>query len=370
MGCSGCRVRFNFGKVLSKVSVFFTMVLIFTYFFYCLTGFCDSAPRTLYSQRGLDADDDMLGGRRSILEDPPARLFPDASHRNRTDAPQVVPQLSDGREESAPSSGIPVSNTFGTKRLPRAIIIGVKKGGTRALLEFLRIHPDVRAFGAEPHFFDRFYDKGLEWYRNLMPRTLDGQITMEKTPSYFVTKEAPSRVCTMNCQTKLIVVVRDPVTRAVSDYTQTLSKNPGLPSFQSLALKNSSTGLIDTTWSAVRIGLYAMHLENWLQHFPLSHFLFVSGERLVSDPAGEMGRVQDFLGLKRVVSDKHFYFNQTKGFPCLKKPEGSSRPRCLGKSKGRPHPQIPSEVLQRLRDFYRPFNHRFYQMSGQDFGWD
>ncbi|XP_040918815.1 heparan sulfate glucosamine 3-O-sulfotransferase 6-like [Toxotes jaculatrix] len=382
MGCSGCRVRFNFGKVLSKVSMFFTMVLIFTYFFYCLTGFCDSAPKTLYSQQALDRDYDILDDRRRILEDlrPSPRLLLDApSHRNSTasadaeelDAPgQLLQHVSEGAKESAPGNGIPVSNTFGTKRFPQAIIIGVKKGGTRALLEFLRIHPDVRAVGAEPHFFDRFYDKGLEWYRNLMPRTLDGQITMEKTPSYFVTKEAPSRVCTMNCQTKLIVVVRDPVTRAVSDYTQTLSKNPGLPSFQSLALKNSSTGLIDTTWSAVRIGLYAKHLENWLQHFPLSHFLFVSGERLVTDPAGEMGRVQDFLGLKRVVSDKHFYFNQTKGFPCLKKPEGSSRPRCLGKSKGRPHPQIPSEVLQRLRDFYRPFNHRFYQMSGQDFGWD
>ncbi|CAK6964790.1 heparan sulfate glucosamine 3-O-sulfotransferase 6-like [Scomber scombrus] len=356
------------------------MVLIFTYFFYCLTGFCDSAPRTLYHQQNLDYD--ILDNHHRILGDlrPSPRLVPDVlSHRNRTassdseqvDAPgQLAPHESDSTKESAQSNGIPVSNTFGSKRFPQAIIIGVKKGGTRALLEFLRIHPDVRAVGAEPHFFDRFYDRGLDWYRNLMPRTLDGQITMEKTPSYFVTKEAPSRVCTMNCQTKLIVVVRDPVTRAVSDYTQTLSKNPGLPSFQSLALKNSSTGLIDTTWSAVRIGLYAKHLENWLQHFPLSHFLFVSGERLVSDPAGEMGRVQDFLGLKRVVSDKHFYFNQTKGFPCLKKPEGSSRPRCLGKSKGRPHPQIPSEVLQRLRDFYRPFNQRFYQMSGQDFGWD
>ncbi|XP_035510952.1 heparan sulfate glucosamine 3-O-sulfotransferase 6-like [Morone saxatilis] len=375
MGCSGCRVRFNFGKVLSKVPVFFTMVLIFTYFFYCLTGFCDSAPRTLYSQRPLDYD--ILDDRRRILDDlrPSPRFLPDApSQRNSTasaDAEQVdAAEQLDSAKEGAQSNGIPVSNTFGSKRFPQAIIIGVKKGGTRALLEFLRIHPDVRAVGAEPHFFDRFYDKGLEWYRNLMPRTLDGQITMEKTPSYFVTKEAPGRVCTMNCQAKLIVVVRDPVTRAVSDYTQTLSKNPGLPSFQSLALKNASTGLIDTTWSAVRIGLYAKHLENWLQHFPLSHFLFVSGERLVSDPAGEMGRVQDFLGLKRVVSDKHFYFNQTKGFPCLKKPEGSSRPRCLGKSKGRPHPQIPTEVLQRLRDFYRPFNHRFYQMSGQDFGWD
>ncbi|KAL2101115.1 hypothetical protein ACEWY4_002876 [Coilia grayii] len=204
-----------------------------------------------------------------------------------------------------------------------------------------------------------------------MPRTLEGQVTMEKTPSYFVTKEAPMRVCSMNCDTKLIVVVRDPVTRAVSDYTQTLSKNPGLPSFQSLAFRNSS-GLdaIDTSWSAVRIGLYAQHLESWLRHFPLSRFLFVSGERLVADPAGEMGRVQDFLGLKRIVGDKHFYFNQTKGFPCLKKPEGSGHPRCLGKSKGRPHPLIPPEALQSLRAFYRPFNLKFYQMSGQDFGWD
>ncbi len=39
-----------------------------------------------------------------------------------------------------------------TKKLPQAIIIGVKKGGTRALLEFLRLHPDIRAVGAEPHF--------------------------------------------------------------------------------------------------------------------------------------------------------------------------------------------------------------------------
>nr|XP_056722507.1 heparan sulfate glucosamine 3-O-sulfotransferase 6 [Euleptes europaea] len=269
-----------------------------------------------------------------------------------------------------PPPPLPVASGPGGQQCPQALIVGVKKGGTRALLEFLRVHPDVRALGAEPHFFDRHYHRGLLWYRNLMPRTLEGQITMEKTPSYFVTKEAPRRIYNMSRDTKLIVVVRNPVTRAISDYTQTLSKNPTLPSFQALAFKNLSTGLIDVTWSAVRIGIYAKHLDNWLRYFPLSKFLFVSGERLVSDPAGEMGRVQDFLGLKRVVTDKHFYFNETKGFPCLKKPEGSSRPRCLGKSKGRPHPKIDPQVIRRLQEFYRPFNMKFYQMTGQDFGWD
>uniref|UniRef100_W5LS27 Sulfotransferase n=1 Tax=Astyanax mexicanus TaxID=7994 RepID=W5LS27_ASTMX len=258
----------------------------------------------------------------------------------------------------------------GTKRLPQALIIGVKKGGTRALLEFLRVHPDVRAVGAEPHFFDRNYQNGLQWYRDLMPKTLEGQITMEKTPSYFVTREAPARIYAMSRETKLIVVVRDPVTRAISDYTQTLSKRPDIPSFESLTFKNRTTGLIDTSWSAIQIGIYAKHLDNWLQYFPMSQILFVSGERLISDPAGELGRVQDFLGLKRIITDKHFYFNQTKGFPCLKKAEGSSKPHCLGKTKGRTHPNIDPEVVQRLRDFYRPFNMKFYQMTGRVFGWD
>uniref|UniRef100_A0A671QLA4 Sulfotransferase n=2 Tax=Sinocyclocheilus anshuiensis TaxID=1608454 RepID=A0A671QLA4_9TELE len=258
----------------------------------------------------------------------------------------------------------------GSKKLPQAIIIGVKKGGTRALLEFLRVHPDIRAVGAEPHFFDRNYDNGMDWYRDLMPKTLEGQITMEKTPSYFVTREAPARIYAMSRDTKLIVVVRDPVTRAISDYTQTLSKKPDIPTFESLTFKNRTTGLIDTSWSAIQIGIYAKHLDNWLQFFPMSQILFVSGERLISDPAGELGRVQDFLGLKRIITDKHFYFNQTKGFPCLKKAEGSSKPHCLGKTKGRIHPNIDPEVVQRLRDFYRPFNMKFYQMTGRKFGWD
>ncbi|XP_028353875.1 heparan sulfate glucosamine 3-O-sulfotransferase 3B1-like [Physeter macrocephalus] len=206
--------------------------------------------------------------------------------------------------------------------------------------------------------------------RDLMPRTLEGQITMEKTPSYFVTREAPARISAMSKDTKLLVVVRDPVTRAVSDYTQTLSKRPDIPSFESLAFRNRTAGLVDRAWSAIQIGLYAEHLQRWLRHFPARQLLFVSGERLVRDPAGELGRVQDFLGLKRIISDKHFYFNQTKGFPCLKKAEGSGRPHCLGKTKGRPHPEIDGQVLRRLRDFYRPFNRKFYQMTGHDFGWD
>lgn len=117
---------------------------------------------------------------------------------------KVIPFLLNGSSDFLPSKyrflqqqGIkPVRN------LPDALIIGVKKGGTRALLEFIRLHPDVRASGCEVHYFDRHYSKGLQWYRHRMPYTIEGQLTMEKTPSYFVTKGVPHRVHKMNPKTK------------------------------------------------------------------------------------------------------------------------------------------------------------------------
>lgn len=284
---------------------------------------------------------------------------------------KVIPISEDNISDGSPKYRfLRQQGLYPSRQLPSALIIGVKKGGTRALLEFIRLHPDVRAAGSEVHFFDRHYSKGYHWYRKRMPPTLEGQITIEKTPSYWITKEAPRRLQRMNQDVKLLVVVRDPVTRAISDYTQVSSKRPDIRKFEDLAFVDGNVnGLVNTTWSPIRLGVYARFLERWLQCFPLKQFLFVSGERLIVDPAAELSRVQDFLGLKRVVTEKHFYFNSTKGFPCLLKSEGHSSPHCLGKTKGRNHPHINPIALQRLRDFYRPYNYRFYQLTGINFGW-
>ncbi|NP_001074038.2 heparan sulfate glucosamine 3-O-sulfotransferase 3B1a [Danio rerio] len=354
--------------VKNKLFVFCIMLSLWVYMLYCCVGYCSTTPTFMMDERS---------NRRALQRQDPEMLLKSQSRdllNNDSDADSRGDGWEENKGDAAydeDDSGIAGAvNGSESKKLPQAIIIGVKKGGTRALLEFLRLHPDIRAVGAEPHFFDRNYEKGLEWYRELMPKTLDGQLTMEKTPSYFVTKEVPGRIHAMSRDTKLIVVVRDPVTRAISDYTQTRSKKPDIPSFESLTFKNLSTNVIDTSWSAVQIGMYARHLERWLQFFPMSQLLFVSGERLISDPSGEMARVQHFLGLRREVTHKHFHFNPAKGFPCLKRPESNSKPHCLGKTKGRTHPNINPEVIQRLRDFYKPFNKKFYHMTGHDFGWD
>ncbi|XP_010873208.1 heparan sulfate glucosamine 3-O-sulfotransferase 2 isoform X1 [Esox lucius] len=369
---------------LSKRFIFiFTLSLSFTYLCYSIIFCCGTImPNQSYEEtrclhhknvgrkKLLQKDCSFPVNTRTIGEDSLNVAVVNQGSNHRNQSKHVPLPIAHKRSIASSEHNLTVAQKFGNKKLPNALIVGVKKGGTRAVLEFIRIHPDVRALGTEPHFFDRNYDRGLNWYRGLMPRTLDSQITLEKTPSYFVTQEAPRRIASMSPNTKLIVVVRNPVTRAISDYTQTLSKKPDIPTFEDLAFQNRSQGLVDTSWNAIRIGMYILHLENWLQYFRLSQIHFVSGERLITDPAGELGRIQDFLGLKRIITDKHFYFNRTKGFPCLKKPESSSQPRCLGKSKGRTHVQIDREVIDQLRDFYRPFNIKFYEMVGQDFRWD
>ena len=250
-----------------------------------------------------------------------------------------------------------------------------------------------------------------------MPPTTENQLTIEKTPSYFITKVAPDRIRNMSSTAgygvdgvRLIVVVRDPVTRAVSDYTQAAVKRPDLPPFDRLAFLDGPTATADgeaiatndrevnTSWGAIKIGLYARHFERWLRHFRPDRIHFVHGERLVADPAGELGLVQDFLGLRRVITAEWFYLNSTKGFPCLRQPSpladvntvtssstslaqsssfvgdrssvnSTSSLRCLGKTKGRTHPTIDEDILQQLREFYRPFNEKFYSMAGINFGW-
>ena len=69
-----------------------------------------------------------------------------------------------------------------TKRLPQCVLIGVRKGGTRALLDMLNLHTSIRVANFEVHFFDNDtnYNRGLDWYREQMPPTNPWKIALEK----------------------------------------------------------------------------------------------------------------------------------------------------------------------------------------------
>lgn len=261
------------------------------------------------------------------------------------------------------------------RRLPNAIIIGARKAGTRALLEFLKIHPNIKACSVEVHFFDNSnkYQLGLDWYRQQMPESRPEDITIEKTPAYFVTDEAPERVFQMSHTVKLIVILRDPTERAISDYVQIKLKKLGvLRPFEKFVTKDKEETVLRTTINAVQIGVYIKHLRKWLKYFPRSQLHFVSMEELTTNPTTELQAIEKFLNIKPFFRKDQFYINQTKGFPCFSKYVEGKKYRnsgCLSDSKGRPHPVIRDDIRELLQDYYRPYNKELYEEVERDFHW-
>ena len=207
-------------------------------------------------------------------------------------------------------------------------------------------------------------------FRQQMPSSTRGQLTIEKTPSYFITSDVPERIKNMSRDVRLLLVVRDPVTRAVSDYAQAKARKPELPRFEQLAFSDANFSRVNTSWGAIRISLYSRHVDQWLLHFSRDQLLFINGEDLIRNPGDVMRRVQSFLQLDAVISQQHFSFNSSKGFPCLLKPKDKGRAHCLTNGKGRAHPELDSRALESLRRFFQPFNELFFSKIGQRFEWD
>ncbi|XP_011308723.1 heparan sulfate glucosamine 3-O-sulfotransferase 5 isoform X2 [Fopius arisanus] len=271
------------------------------------------------------------------------------------------------------------------RHLPQAIIVGVRKCGTRALLEMLFLHPQIQKAAGEVHFFDRDdnYEKGLEWYRKKMPYSFKGQLTIEKSPSYFVTPEVPERIRAMNSSVKLLLIVREPVTRAISDYTQLRThaaaaastatttvegsqKPPSQPqrSFEELVIRPDGT--INESYRPIAISLYHNYMHRWLEVFSREQILVVNGDQLIEDPVPQLRRIENFLGIEPKIGRHNFYFNHTKGFYCLR---NETSEKCLRESKGRRHPRVSPIVVTKLRKFFNEHNQRFYELVGEDLGW-
>ena len=255
------------------------------------------------------------------------------------------------------------------KRFPDAIIIGVKKGGTRALIEMLSTHPAIKITKKEMQFFNWQYGKGLKWYISQMPLARASDIVMEKSPNYFNSREAPKRIHEQSKPVKLILIVRNPFDRAVSDYVHNKEEhNHNLSKFEDIVMEkgevnpNSSLGLISKS-------LYDIHFQNWLRFFNRTQILVLNGDQLIHQPVAVLKKAERFLGVKSFFKKELFFINKVNGFYCWRKTPSSLNPICLGASKGRPHPTVDRNVTQKVNEFFKPHMLKFCQMAAVKFSW-
>ena len=188
------------------------------------------------------------------------------------------------------------------------LVVGGQRCGTTYLSRALDAHPDAtmaRPSPPEPKVFcdAELTARGLDWYhRTWFAHASGEQLLGDKSTSYLEDPEAPSRAADVLGTPQVVVLLRDPVRRAVSHWR--FSTANGLetrPLEESLLADLREDQPWDPERSSVspvaylRRGRYAGQLRPWLTTFPdTTHVLFL--EELLADPGVLRSLVAD-LGL-------------------------------------------------------------------------
>jgi hypothetical protein len=198
------------------------------------------------------------------------------------------------------------------RALPSFLVLGAQRAGTSSMYSYLTSHPAVeRATRKEVHYFDFEHERGLDWYRSHFPlrarlahlerRLGHPVVTGEASPYYLFDPAVPTRVRASLPEARFIVLLRDPVERAISHYRHAVEDGrEQLPLEAALDAEPSrmAAGPVPRwAFSYVSRGLYAEQLERWFAAFPRHRFLIRFSEDLFSSPADAVGSALEFLGL-------------------------------------------------------------------------
>lgn len=181
-------------------------------------------------------------------------------------------------------------------RLPDFLIAGTQKAGTTWLEATLGRHPDAWTPGRQIHFFDRHWDRGTDWYRRQFARAGRAPLAGEKTTEYFDargTRETARRIARTCPGAKLIVILRDPVERALSALAHTVraGRAPIPADCDGALFDGGGHGYVER-------GFYARQLADFRAEIPADRILvLIFEEDVVDDPARGWARTAVHLGL-------------------------------------------------------------------------
>jgi len=193
-------------------------------------------------------------------------------------------------------------------QMPNFLGIGAQKAGTTWLHEMLKQHPDIflpKKY-KELMFFDNqiiFNKIGMEGYKHFFKGSQYYRAIGEITPGYLWSSEIysneyeipefrfkiPQRVKdALGPNVKLIVILRDPVKRAISAYLHHINKNR-IQNWQHILDVGKKHGII-------HMGFYYEHLSKWLEYFNRDNFLIITYEWLFQDQS-RIASVFNFLNV-------------------------------------------------------------------------
>lgn len=200
-------------------------------------------------------------------------------------------------------------------RLPEFLCVGAQKAGTTTLHDLLQLHPGVHLPAVkEVHYFSRHFERSLDWYRQQFAGARRGQRVGETTPYYLFHPFAPGWIADTLPAVRLIVLLRDPVDRAISGYFHARRfGNEPLEIGEALAAEDgrlaggesvlARPGGVHESYqwhSYASRSRYEIQLDRYLARFPRAGILLVRSEDLFADPRRAWASVLEFLGLEPI----------------------------------------------------------------------
>jgi hypothetical protein len=175
--------------------------------------------------------------------------------------------------------------------LPSFFIIGPPRTGTSWLHEVLSKCACLSHPTKETRFFDKHYDRGLEWYGSHYRKVTEGRLIGEVAPTYFASPEARERIARLVPQAKIVCTFRNPVDRIFSLYR--LKRAYGFIPWNFEEALERDPELMESS-------RYAAHLKEWQKTFGQSQVMATTHDDMQADPQAYLDRLVDFLGLPRV----------------------------------------------------------------------
>ena len=185
-------------------------------------------------------------------------------------------------------------------------VIGAQKSGSTFLQRRLGEHAGIMMLKHESsHFEDPDYGRGgvQDLAALLAPHT--SSITGLKRPDYLPRPEVPPRVAAHIPRIKLVAVLREPVSRAVSAYFH-LAVFGFVPVMDpSKALTEILDGRMQKdhpkSQEILDFGRYAENLRRWRDWFAPEQFLILLHEDIARDPVGSLTTALRFLEADEAV---------------------------------------------------------------------
>ena len=239
------------------------------------------------------------------------------------------------------------------------------KCGTTVLWHNLNKHPginmcknwgDPKIASTEIRFWNdgrphRTWSKGINWYKGLF----SGECCGEKSANYIEYRAAIQRMSQYIPNLKLILCIRDPITRAYSEFQMHRSKRKNVE----FSMEHAQ----QTNYLA-RGSYFTMIKNNVLKFFPKENLYIVIQERMKNDTDGELAKLCKFLG----VAAHHM------GVQKVASSEATDRNLDLNKDgkvasykKWRTkYPPMSDKMCRALIDFYIPHNRELFNFLGDE----